>query len=155
MNHIGRLDPPFTMIERSSPGNQALSLLIVDPDIEGAHRLAKALTIPVTIQIVGTAQAAVAELRARLPDLLMTELDLPGASGLQLLSMIYSTPATHNVLLLVVTARTAVRDKIAAFQAGADDFVVKPIDPQRLQQHVLQLCRFRQVIGRGPQAQRA
>ncbi|HEV7129665.1 MAG TPA: response regulator, partial [Ktedonobacterales bacterium] len=82
-----------------------------------------------------------------LPNVVVTELDLPDASGLELIRTIYSTPATHNVYLLVVTARTGIRDKIAAFQAGADDFLVKPIEPSQFDVHLQLVARFRRVLG--------
>jgi DNA-binding response OmpR family regulator len=41
-----------------------------------------------------------------------------------------------------------VRDKIAAFQAGADDYLVKPLDPHQFVVHAQMVSRFIQVIGR-------
>ncbi|MGH8324697.1 MAG: DNA-binding response regulator, partial [Steroidobacteraceae bacterium] len=43
---------------------------------------------------------------------------------------LHRTPALRRLLVMVVTSRAAVADKIAAFQAGADDYLVKPVDPE-------------------------
>jgi two-component system response regulator TctD len=56
----------------------------------------------------------------------------------------------RHVLLMVVTARSGVRDKINAFQAGADDYLVKPLDPAAFALRVQLLSRFRKVIGSSP-----
>src|SRR5215469_10821936 len=132
-------------------GRRVWTVLIVDPDIEGARRLAAALA-PNIIAIVGSARAAFDAIQLRMPDLIVTELDLPDMPGAEFIARIHSTPATHNVLLLVTTRRTSVRDTIAAFQAGADDYLVKPLDPQQFVAHAQLVSRFLQVIGREPPA---
>lgn len=96
--------------------------------------------------VVPTAQAAMAAIRTRIPTLIVTELDLPDRSGLDLLAALHAAPATRNVLLLVVTGRRGVGDKVAAFQAGADDYLVKPVDPYRFETQVQLLIKFRQIF---------
>jgi DNA-binding response OmpR family regulator len=123
------------------------TILIVDPDQESGRRLAEALTPNVTA-VVGSARAALDAMRYRMPDLIVTELDLPDVSGIEFIARIHAAPATRHVLLLVATHRTAVRDKVAAFQAGADDYLVKPLHPQQFVDHVQLVSRFIQVIGR-------
>lgn len=123
-----------------------LHILIVEPDISVAHQLAGALSRDHVVTVVGTAAAALAAIRARLPTLVATELDLPDAFGLDMLTALHSRPATQSVLLLVLSRRTSIQDRIAAFQAGADDFLVKPVDPQTFAAHVQRLSRFRQVL---------
>src|SRR5258707_987353 len=93
-----------------------------------------------------TAQAAIGVMQLRLPSVVVTELDLPDQSGVELLAHNHNTSTTHNVLLMVVTGRASVRDKIAAFQAGADDYLVKPVDPQQFETHIYLMSRFRSVI---------
>jgi two-component system, OmpR family, response regulator len=132
-------------------GRPAWTVLIVDPDADGARRLAAALA-PNIIAIVGSARAAFDAIQVRMPDLIVTELDLPDLPGVEFIARIHAAPATHNVLLLVATRRTAVRDKIAAFQAGADDYLVKPLSPEQFVAHAQLVSRFLQVIGREPPA---
>ncbi|HEV2236883.1 MAG TPA: response regulator [Ktedonobacterales bacterium] len=137
--------------ERPTPGpgrnQRRWTILIIDPDHEAGRSLANALAPNVTA-VVGSARAALDAMRFRMPDLIVTELDLPDASGIEFIARIHGTPATRHVLLLVATRRTAVRDKVAAFQAGADDYLVKPLNPQQFVDHVQLVSRFIQVIGR-------
>ena len=135
---------------RSSAGaftRPAMAVLFIDPDAENAERLSRALRGVSAVAVVPTAQAAVSAMSARMPNLVVLELDLPDANGLDLITRLRNTPATRNVLLMVVTSRTGVRDKIAAFQSGADDYLVKPVEAQQFLVHVQLLSRFRQVIG--------
>ena len=131
---------------RSSDTRSSLAVLFVDPDTESAERLAQTLPNLSAVAVVSTAQAAVAAITARVPDLIVTELDLPDAHGVRLIQSVHDAPLTHRVLILVVTHRTSFRDKIDAFQAGADDYLVKPVDPEQLVTHVRLVSRFRQIL---------
>lgn len=134
-------------------GNQysrpALAVLIIDPDLESAERLARAINARCAVAVTPNAQAGLAAMRVKMPDLIVTELDLPDIGGIDFIKSVHNTPATRNVLLMVVTSRATIRDKIAAFQAGADDFLVKPVEAQLFEIHVQLLSRFRQTIQPG------
>ncbi len=120
--------------------------LFVDPDVAAASRLAEAVRDLWSVEVVATAADALAALRLQVPALLVTELDLPDANGLRLLATVRGDPTTAGTLLLVVTARTATDAKIAAFDAGADDVLVKPVDPSAFRMHVQMVTRFRQIV---------
>lgn len=128
------------------PARDALSVLFVDPDIAFAERLAAVLRGRCAVAVVPTAQAAITAMKVRMPNIIVTELDLPDRSGIELLATLHEAPATRNILLLVVTGRRGVTDKVAAFQAGADDYLVKPVDPYRFETHVHLLSKFRQIF---------
>src|SRR5215475_14429298 len=122
-----------------------LTVVIVDPDTRSALSLADAVQgILGPVAIVPSAEAALEAIRLRIPDVLVTELGLPGISGIELIARLRTTPTTQRIMLLAVTASTAVTDKIAAFRAGADDYLVKPVPPQLFLMHVQLLSRFRQ-----------
>jgi DNA-binding response OmpR family regulator len=123
-----------------------LAVLIVDPDRAAAENLAAPLRPTCIVGIAATASDAISLLRQRIPDMILTELNLPDRSGIDFIKDIYHAPETHNVLLMVVTKRASVHDKIAAFQAGADDYLVKPVPGMELEMHVQLVGRFRKVI---------
>jgi DNA-binding response OmpR family regulator len=116
--------------------------------MEGAQRLSRALPSHALTAVVPTAYAALQAIRIRMPTLIVTELDLPDANGVELVRRIHLDPATRKALLMVVSQRNSLRDKIAAFEAGADDYLVKPQDPQNFLLHAQLLSRFGQVMGR-------
>jgi two-component system phosphate regulon response regulator OmpR len=94
---------------------------------------------------VTTAEDA-AEARARLrflqPDLLLLDVMMPGESGLALTESLRRKQIDLPVLLL--TARGAPEDRIAGFEAGADDYLPKPFEPREL------LLRIRAMLRRIP-----
>ncbi len=125
----------------------ALTVMFVDPDWEGARGLAQHLSWAQTA-IVGSTAEAEQTLRVRLPDLIVTELDLPDNDGVRFLRALHEDLRTRHVLLMVLTRRSGIQDKIAALQAGADDYLVKPVEPQMFVSHVRAVSRFRQVLKR-------
>lgn len=85
------------------------------------------------------ARAALAAVSQDSPDAVLLDLGLPGRDGLELVPVIAREPA---IALLVVSARDATDDKVAALDLGADDYVTKPFDSEEL------LARLRVALRR-------
>lgn len=79
-----------------------------------------------------TAVAARAQIQAGIPDLIILDVMLPGTSGLELCHELRQDPATATVPILMLSALGQVPDKVAGLNAGADDYVVKPVDSLEL-----------------------
>jgi DNA-binding response OmpR family regulator len=120
--------------------------LFVDPDVASAERLAGALRARWATKVVASAQEAKAALRVSQPWLVVTELDLPDMRGLDLLAALHDQPLTRHVMLMIVTTRRMISDKIAGFQAGADDYLVKPVDGELFALHVELLSHLRRRL---------
>ena len=120
--------------------------LFIDPDVASAERLAGALRANWVTKVVASAHEAQAALRVSLPWLVVTELDLPDMRGLDLLASLHAQPLTRHVMLMIVTNRRMISDKIAGFQAGADDYLVKPVDGELFALHVELLSRLRRRL---------
>lgn len=131
---------------RNTSGRAALRVMMVDPDEGHARLLANQLSGAQTM-IVATSAAAKFALSRQPPDVIVTELDLPDGDGINLVRDIHGDPQTRHILLIVVTRRNAIRDKIAALQAGADDYLVKPVYPDQFVMHVRAVSRFRRILG--------
>lgn len=124
----------------------AMRVLIIDADAISAGRLAELLRPTHDVSSVTTAQGARAAIADRVPDLIITEIKLPDANGLQLVGQWRRDPATRDTLFIIFTGNQSVQEKIAAFQAGADDYLVKPLAPDEFLLHVRSVSRFRRLI---------
>lgn len=83
--------------------------------------------------------AALRDLRRQTFDLLLLDWNLPVMSGLELLEQLRQSPAPPPVLL--ITSRSDEADIVRGLEAGADDYVVKPIQPAVLAARVQALLR--------------
>ena len=77
------------------------------------------------------------------PDALVIDLMLPGRSGLEVLREVRGEPATRDLPMMVLTARSAEMDKLLGFEHGADDYLTKPFSPRELVARVQALLRRR------------
>jgi DNA-binding response OmpR family regulator len=66
------------------------------------------------------------------PDVIALDLMMPGIDGLTVLATLRGSAPTYAIPVVIVSARTLTADRIRAFEAGADDYVSKPFDPDEL-----------------------
>lgn len=91
----------------------------------------------------GDADEAFAIAQKSAPDLIISDLAMPGVSGLDLCKKIRKTPGLKSIPFVVVTAKKEDAVRRDAFAAGVDGFLRKPIDSDRLQQLVTELLNRR------------
>jgi len=64
-----------------------------------------------------------------LPDLIILDVMMPGMDGVKLCSTLRAMPEFNNSIIVLLTARGEEYSQIAGFNAGADDYIVKPVKP--------------------------
>src|SRR3546814_19655185 len=89
------------------------------------------------------AEQAQTLIRAELPDLILLDWMLPGASGITLAKTLRSDERTRNVPVIMLTAKGAEHDKIEGLEAGADDYITKPFSPKELIEPIQAVLRRR------------
>jgi diguanylate cyclase (GGDEF)-like protein len=101
------------------------------------------------VQHVADGAAALQMIRTDAPALVLTDLDLPGLDGLEMIRRLRADPMLSALPLIILTGRGMSIDKVAGFSAGADDYVVKPFDTLELVARVTNTLRrnkeFREV----------
>ena len=65
----------------------------------------------------------------RVPSLLLLDIMLPDADGLDVLRKLRSMPETKKLPIILVTAKTSEIDKVKGLDVGADDYITKPFNP--------------------------
>ena len=91
------------------------------------------------VTVTGTGTAALAAFAERSPSLIVLDLGLPDLDGVEVCRLLRDGRATP---IIVLSARGAERDKVAALDAGADDYVTKPFGAEEL------LARIRVALRR-------
>src|SRR3954462_3284106 len=119
-------------------------ILVVEGDPRLRERLARYLAGEgFRVTASGDAADARAKLRAINADLLVLDVMMPGESRLELTESLRRTQS-QPVPILLLTARAAPEDRIAGFEAGADDYLGKPFEPREL------VLRIRALVRRAP-----
>lgn len=133
------------------------TILVVEDEID------LAATVEYNLRRNGMVTRSAASLREALAaiaqsppvDLVLLDLMLPDGSGVDLCRTLRSREDTAEVPILMVTALTAEADRIAGFEAGADDYVTKPYSVRELMLRVQAMLRRAQSTDRSSSPHRA
>ncbi|KXU85278.1 two-component system response regulator [Caballeronia megalochromosomata] len=119
-----------------------MKLLLVEDNAELAHWIVNLLKAEgFVIDHVPDAERAAPIMRLQCYDVVLLDMRLPSMSGKDLLSMMRRRRDTVPVMML--TAHGSIDDKVDCFSAGADDYVVKPVDARELVARIKALARRR------------
>jgi two-component system, OmpR family, KDP operon response regulator KdpE len=120
---------------------QAMHQILLIEDEPGIRGVLRALFESEKFRVVEaeTARRGAIEARTHKPDLMLVDLGLPDGDGI---TIIRQVRAYSTVPIIVLSARTMEEQKIAAFDAGADDYVTKPFSAPEL------LARVRAALRR-------
>ncbi|HUG32052.1 MAG TPA: response regulator transcription factor [Acidimicrobiia bacterium] len=129
------------------PPAQGLILIVEDDD-----RLRSALRLALNdegfaVEEASDAETGLEQLTIAHPDLVLVDIMLPGASGLDLCRSIRQS---SHVPIIMVTARDDSHDVVAGLEAGADDYVTKPFVTKELAARIRALLRRSRVSEDGP-----
>ena len=119
-----------------------MRILLVEDDFNLAETLAEAITDQrYVVDVASDGESALDHIKALDYDLLLLDVMLPDFNGIDLCQKLRSQG--HQMPILMITALDTVSDKIMGLDAGADDYIIKPVDLGEL------FARIRALLRRG------
>jgi sigma-B regulation protein RsbU (phosphoserine phosphatase) len=132
----------------STANNSQAEILIVDDDTLSRKILSQVLTSAgYNCQVCGDGAEALEIIHARPPSLLLLDFDMPGANGAEVLKQLRSDQhlAVAQVPTIMLTAHGSEESEVSFLQAGADDFVTKPVNAAVLRARIETQLRLRSM----------
>jgi two-component system cell cycle response regulator len=122
-------------------------ILVVD-DIEANVRLLEAKLTAEYYDVITAPDGptALALAASGHPDIVLLDVMMPGMDGFEVCRRLKDDPVTRHIPVVLVTALDGRADRIAGLEAGADEFLTKPIDDVMLFSRVRSLTRLKTVI---------
>jgi pilus assembly protein CpaE len=131
------------------------NILLIDDEII-IHRLVDHALRPyghmVYTEITGTEGLQTAQ--SIKPDVIITDLNLPDVSGYEITRRLRRDPQFAHTPIMVLTSQSNLKDKLGSFEAGADDHITKPFEPEELVARITVLLKrteaLRHALPSGP-----
>ncbi len=121
-------------------------LLLVDDNADMRDYLKQLLSQYYEVEAVGDGLAALRAIAHQIPDLVLTDVMMPGIDGFELLRSLRSQETTREMPIILLSARAGQESRLEGLQAGADDYLIKPFSARELLAKVnvtLKLARMR------------
>jgi putative two-component system response regulator len=120
-------------------------ILVVDDQPSIAGLMSQLLSMRgYDVVTASDAQQGEAEVRRQAPDLILSDVRMPGKSGYEFCQELKSDPATRLIPFGLITGLTDSADKVRGIEAGADDFLNKPVLAEELTARVKSLLRVKE-----------
>lgn len=93
------------------------------------------------VELAANGQEALQKVSERRPDLVLLDLEMPVMDGFETCHRLKETPDTEHIPVIMFTGLEATADKVKGIRRGADDYVVKTVDPEEIQARVEMILR--------------
>lgn len=109
------------------------SVLVVEDNPTSLKLISRVLELEgFAVRTATSAVEALNEMGAETPSVLVTDIQLPGIDGLELVRRVRATPQLADLPIVAVTAHAMENDRMRILAAGCDEHLTKPIDAQAL-----------------------
>lgn len=127
-------------------GEEAPTVLVVEDTADVAYYIGRQLGHGYRVAYASDGDFGLAKAQELVPDIVITDVMMPGISGLELCRKIRESPLTSHIPVIMVTARVTRDDRLAGLEAGADAYLEKPFHADELRLRVEKLLESRKAL---------
>jgi putative two-component system response regulator len=133
----------------SRPTRTLPSVLVVDDSAANRELIEACLAdVECTVRLAYDGPSALAAVESAAPDLILLDVQMPGMDGYTVCRRIKANPILRLVPVVMITALDRSEDRVQALEAGADDFMSKPVERLELVARVRSALRLKSVYDR-------
>ncbi|WP_460608745.1 ATP-binding protein [Hymenobacter terrigena] len=123
-------------------------LVLIIEDNDEVREFIRATLAPAGYRLLlaATGDAGLALARAEVPDLVVSDVMMPGLDGYQVCAQLKADVATSHIPVVLLTAKSGPAAKLEGLETGADSFLAKPFNPRELRAQVRNLLALRRQV---------
>jgi DNA-binding response OmpR family regulator len=119
-----------------------VKVLIVEDDLYMQAILEEFLSSTYELQICSNGMDALAFMQSgNIPDLIISDLNTPKVSGLELIEQVKASDFFRSVPIIILSGEESSQKRIKCLDSGADDYIVKPFNPAELEARIRVILR--------------
>ncbi|NOY71568.1 MAG: response regulator transcription factor [Gammaproteobacteria bacterium] len=119
------------------------TVLAIDDDKISQKFIARALKDHYTLSAAYSGEEGLAQIDALAPNLILLDVEMPGLNGYEVCDRLRQNEKTRAIPVVFLSGGSSLREKMLGFEAGADDYIVKPFVPEVLLAKLSVLLRHR------------
>ena len=141
----GRLLADAHDVEQPVAHEASVTVLVADDNADMRGYVARLLRERYSVVTANDGETALRMALESPPDVIVSDIMMPGLDGFGLLSALRSDPKTRNIPVLLLSARAGEEAQVEGLEAGADDYLVKPFSARELYARVAARLEVRQL----------
>ncbi len=148
-----RAHPPVPQLD--TPGDEDIdheasveknTVLLVEDNHEISNLVVSILQPGYHIVQAFNGESGIEKAESILPDLIICDIMMPGISGLEVCDSLKNRMATNHIPIILLTAKAEMESKLEGLRKGADDYLIKPFNPEELMTRVQNLLSQRSIL---------
>ena len=122
--------------------SQKIKILSIDDD-KFIHKVIERTLSPEYDTIFAlTGEEGIMLAKMHNPDIIITDVEMPGLNGYETCEKLKTTASTSHIPVIFLSSLDSLQERLSGFEAGADDYLVKPFDADNLISKIISLTRF-------------
>lgn len=139
-------EKPISLQDDSSEDVDAVRILIIEDSAPVARYMSTQLNPDYQFFFAADGEEGLEKAKDLVPDLIITDILMPGVDGFELCRQIRSSELLHHIPIIMVTAKATHEDMIKGLEAGAEAYLEKPFQSDELNVRVDKLLEQRRVL---------
>lgn len=142
---VGMEEPDLPEVGEQA-GSLPTQILVVEDNVDVAHYIGELIPKEYGVAYAANGEEGLQKAADLLPDLILTDLMMPGIDGLELCRRIRSNEAMNTIPIIIITAKTSQSDLEEGLKAGANAYIFKPFSANELRLRINGLLNERRML---------